>query len=73
MEDLGVDPHLLGNLAHFDYRGQGSLEHYLHICALNKIRNKADYFAAVKRAKDVALTAGYSEARKVNPIEQSEI
>lgn len=46
----------LGDLRRFEHRGPGSLGHYLHACVLNKIRNKADYHAALKRAGDVPLS-----------------
>lgn len=45
----------LRDLAGFEHRGPGSLGHFLHTCVLNKIRNKADYHGALKRAGDVAL------------------
>jgi len=47
----------LTGLQEFEHRGPGSLAHFLHACVLNKIRNKADYHAAQKRAGDVALSA----------------
>ncbi len=47
----------LGDLHKFEHRGPGSLGHYLHACVLNKIRNKADYHDAIKRAGDVPLNA----------------
>jgi len=34
------------DLNRFQPRGPGSLNHFLHACVLNKIRNKADYFGA---------------------------
>lgn len=40
----------LRDLAHFEPRGPGSLQHYLHVCVLNKIRAKAEHFEADKRA-----------------------
>jgi len=46
----------LGELARFEHRGPGSLGHYLHACVLNKIRNKADYHGALKRAGDRPLS-----------------
>lgn len=36
--------------------GHGSFERFLHACVLNKIRNKADWFGAHKRANDTPLT-----------------
>jgi RNA polymerase sigma factor (sigma-70 family) len=32
------------------------LGHYLHVCVLNKIRNKAEYFGAAGRAREQALS-----------------
>lgn len=46
----------MGDLVRFEHRGPGSLGHYLHTCVLNKIRNKAAYHAACKRAGDVRLS-----------------
>jgi RNA polymerase sigma-70 factor (ECF subfamily) len=46
----------LGDLARFEHRGAGSLGHYLHVCVLNKIRNKAEYFGAAGRARERALS-----------------
>lgn len=40
----------LGDLERFEPRGPGALEHYLHVCVLNKIRSKAAFFGAQKRA-----------------------
>ncbi len=39
-----------GDLANFEHRGTGTLEHYLHVCVLNKIRSKASFYGAAKRA-----------------------
>lgn len=39
-----------GDLAGFEHRGQGTLEHWLHVCVLNKIRAKAAHYGAAKRA-----------------------
>ena len=47
-----------------------SLNHYLHTCVLNKIRNKADYFGAQKRRGEVALSSSLVE-RLPNPIDQA--
>jgi len=46
----------LGELSHFEPRGPGSLKHYLHVCVLNKIRSKAEYYGAAKRAGAEALS-----------------
>lgn len=43
------------SLERFEYRGQGSLERYLHTLVVNKIRDRADTFGAAKRAGAVAL------------------
>jgi RNA polymerase sigma-70 factor (ECF subfamily) len=40
----------LRDLARFEPRGKGSLQHYLHVCVLNKIRAKAAHFRAGPRA-----------------------
>src|SRR6185295_5833752 len=39
----------------FEYRGAQSLERFLHRLVLNKIRDRADTFAAQKRAGSVPL------------------
>jgi RNA polymerase sigma-70 factor (ECF subfamily) len=39
----------LVDLQGFEHRGKGSLEHYLHVCVLNKIRSKAAFYGAAKR------------------------
>jgi RNA polymerase sigma factor CnrH len=46
----------LSDLHRFEPRKPRALNHYLHTCVLNKIRNKADYFGAAKRQGEVALT-----------------
>ena len=43
-------------LPRFEDRGEGSLRRFLHTLVLNKLRDRADTFAAAKRAGDVALT-----------------
>ncbi len=40
----------------FEYRGPGSLRHFLNRLAVNKIRDRADFFGAAKRAGDTPLT-----------------
>ncbi len=60
----------LTDLARFEPRGEGSLGHYLHVCVLNKIRNKADHFGASRRRGGVALTdsvAGHLAAPDATP------
>lgn len=47
---------VLSDIARFEPRGSGSLARWLHTAALNKIRNRADHFAAGRRAGDVSLT-----------------
>lgn len=42
-------------LERFEYRGEGSLEAYLRTLVVNKIRDRADTFAAEKRAGGVPL------------------
>ncbi len=44
-------------LGGFEYRGEGSLERYLRTLVVNKIRDRADTFAAEKRAGGVTLDA----------------
>jgi RNA polymerase sigma factor (sigma-70 family) len=44
------------DLGRFEYRGPKSLDHYLHVCVLNKIRSKAEHFGARKRSGDVPLS-----------------
>jgi len=51
----------MGDLEHFEPRGPGSLRHYLHVCVLNKIRAKAQYFAAAKRSGEEPLSASALE------------
>lgn len=46
----------LTDLRDFEPRGSGSLEHWLHVCVLNKIRGMADYHGAQKRAGDRPLS-----------------
>jgi RNA polymerase sigma-70 factor (ECF subfamily) len=46
----------LTDLHRFEPRQPRALNHYLHTCVLNKIRNKADYFGAAKRQGEVTLT-----------------
>lgn len=48
----------LEDIDRFTPRGPGSLAHWLHVCVLNKIRNKAEGFAARKRAGEVPLDEG---------------
>ena len=40
----------------FEPTGQSALQHYLHACVLNKIRGKAVFHGAQKRAGDLPLT-----------------
>jgi RNA polymerase sigma-70 factor (ECF subfamily) len=44
------------DLARFEPRGPGSLEHYLRVCVLNKIRSKAEHYRAQKRAGEERLS-----------------
>lgn len=46
----------LADLPKFAPQHARALNHYLHTCALNKIRNKADYYSAEKRRGDVPLS-----------------
>lgn len=56
----------LSDLHRFEPRNPQSLHRYLHTCVLNKIRSKADYFAAKKRAGEVRLSDSLIE-RIPNP------
>lgn len=51
----------LSDLHRFEPRQPRALNHYLHTCVLNKIRNKADYFGAAKRQGETALTDALSQ------------
>ncbi|MBI5849682.1 MAG: sigma-70 family RNA polymerase sigma factor [Planctomycetes bacterium] len=44
------------DLQDFERRGEGSLEHWLHACVLNKIRGLAAWHGAAKRAGDEPLS-----------------
>lgn len=46
----------LTDLERFEHRGAGSLRHYLHVCVRNKIRSKAEYFDAERRAREEPLS-----------------
>lgn len=52
---------VMRDLASFESRGPGSLTHFLHACVLNKIRNKSDYFDALKRQGTVPLSDSIAE------------
>lgn len=52
----------LGDLERFEPRGPGSLQHYLHVCVLNKIRSKASHFAARKRDGEQRVSGSVLEA-----------
>ena len=47
---------VLGSLDRYEWRGEGSFRHWLFNVELNKIRNRADYYAAERRtpAREVA-------------------
>lgn len=47
---------VVADIDQFEPEGADSLNRYLHVCVLNKIRKKFDYFNAKKRAGDIALT-----------------
>ena len=49
-------------LPRFDPQGPKSLKHYLHKMIVNKIRSRAEYHAAAKRAGSVPLTNEAEEA-----------
>lgn len=46
----------LAELPSFEHRHAGALRHYLHVCALNKIRRKAEHHGALKRSGEVPLS-----------------
>ncbi len=76
---------VMKDLLSFEPKGPGSLEHYLHACVLNKIRNKAHYFSALKRGGTVPLSdsimekipnpgdskPGYIDAARYEKLEKS--
>jgi RNA polymerase sigma-70 factor (ECF subfamily) len=45
----------------FQPEQQHALAHYLHVCALNKIRGKADHYAAQKRRGEVPLSPSVAD------------
>lgn len=47
---------VLSDIARFEPRGPGALARWLHTAVLNKLRNKADWYGADKRAGDVPLS-----------------
>jgi len=47
---------VLKDLESFAPQHGAALNHFLHTCVLNKIRNKADYFGARKRSGEVPLS-----------------
>lgn len=52
----------LRDLERFEPRGPGSLQHYLHVCVLNKIRSKAAHFGAEKRAGERRVPSSVLDA-----------
>lgn len=52
----------LRDLQRFEPRGPGSLQHYLHVCVLNKIRSKAAHFGAEKRAGEQRVPSSVLDA-----------
>mgnify|MGYP003624410019 FL=1 len=42
----------LGGIDNYEWRGEGSFRHWLFGVALNKIRNRADFYAAERRNPD---------------------
>ena len=46
----------LSDLHRFQPQNPHSVNRYLHVCVLNKIRSKADYYAAQKRSGEVPLS-----------------
>ncbi len=71
------------DLRGFESRGPGSLEHWLHVCVVNKIRGLAAWHSAQKRDGDVPLTdsvasgiagrtaPGYLEAERFERLESA--
>ncbi len=45
----------------FEYRGEGSLQRFLRTLVLNKIRDRADTYGALKRAGDEPLSEAHRE------------
>ncbi len=50
------------DLAGFEHRGAGALEHWLHVCVLNKIRAKAAHYGAARRAGEQRVTTSELDA-----------
>lgn len=46
----------LSDVHRFEARDAGSFNRYLHVCVLNKIRDKADFYGAQRRRGDVPLS-----------------
>lgn len=59
----------LRDLERFEPRGPGALQHYLHVCVLNKIRSKAQHFGAEKRAAGREVDGEDLEALAQGPDE----
>lgn len=51
----------VAELPRFESRGPHALNHYLHVCILNKIRSKATFYGAQKRSGEVPLSASMAE------------
>jgi len=56
----------LSDVHRFEPRDPGSFHRYLHVCVLNKIRDKADYYGAERRRGEVPLSPSLI-ARLPNP------
>jgi RNA polymerase sigma-70 factor (ECF subfamily) len=68
----------LGEIPRFEPRGDGALRHFLQVLVTRKIQNRAETFAARKRAGTVPLerdvpAAGpsYHEADRYEPLERA--
>lgn len=57
----------LSDLHRFEPRSAAAVSHYLHVCVLNKIRSKAEYYGAQKRSGEVPLSESLLEMLPAGP------
>jgi RNA polymerase sigma-70 factor (ECF subfamily) len=55
----------LQSVEHYEWRGEGSFRRWLFTLAMNKLRNRADYYAAERR--DAARVVAGSDAVDATP------
>jgi RNA polymerase sigma-70 factor (ECF subfamily) len=60
---------VFSDIQRFEPRGAGSFGRWLSTCVLNKVRSKAEHFAAGKRAGAVALTDSLASRLASKPVE----